>query len=360
MRHANGSRRVPLFIILVCSVLVDTLNTIDHVLLEVAVRHLRGAGLHVTTLPAREADARLKVVGPSGDLTFDVHIKRRVTAASAAFVEPPAREKTLLIAPHVPDSLGELMRELGVQFVDGAGNAYVRRDGLFIDIRGRRRADAPRPNDQGRPLRAFRNTGLRILFVLLANPRMISGGFRDIAHASGASVGTVQWVVKELEGAGFVASDGERRLHRQRELFNQWVNGYTLDLHPRLTLATFDAEDPRWWADADQDLRAAGAQWSGEVAAWHASPRLRPGRAIVYASSVPNRLAVEHRFRKADGPGDVEIRQRFWHLPADGADILVPPPLVYADLIASGEPRQLEAAAHLRGHDAHLRRLDRS
>jgi hypothetical protein len=75
---------------------------------------------------------------------------------------------------------------------------------------------------------------------------------------------------------------------------------------------------------------------------------------------VPSRLAVAHRFRKADGPGDVEIRQRFWHLPADGSDILVPAPLVYADLIASGEPRQLEAAAHLREHDAHLRRLDRS
>jgi hypothetical protein len=331
-----------------------------HDLLEAATRHLREAGLKVTTLPAGRMDGRVTVASPGGDVTFDVRIEQRISAASAALITPAARDRTLLVAPYVQESVAELMRQLGVQYVDGAGNAYLRRDGLFIDVRGRRRSDAPRPNDQGRPLRAFRNTGLRILFVLLANPRMISASYRDIAHASGASIGTVQWVIKELEGTGHVASDGERRLHRQRDLLDRWVNAYTFDLYPRLTLATFDAPDPQWWTDADDDLRATHAQWSGEVAAWRTSPQLRPGRALVYASSTPSRLAIDHRFRKADGLGNVEIRQHFWNLPADPADMVVPAPLVYADLIASGDPRQMEAAAHLREHGAHLRRLDRS
>jgi hypothetical protein len=333
-------------------------------LLEAAMRHLREAGLEVTTLPTRPADegidARVTVAGPSGDVIFDVQITPRVSAASAALIEPAARARTLLVAPYVQESVGELMRQVGVHFVDGAGNVHLRREGLFIDIRGRRRSDAPRPNDQGRPLRAFRNMGLRIVFVLLANPRVISGSYRDIAHASGASVGTVQWVIKELEGAGYVASDAERRLHRQRDLFNRWVNAYTLDLYPRLTLATFDAPDPQWWTGADEDLRAAHAQWSAEVAVWRTFARLRPGSALLYASSTPSQLAINHRFRKAHGSGNVEIRQHFWNLPADPSDIVVPAPLVYADLIASGDPRQVEAATQLREHDSHLRRLDRS
>jgi hypothetical protein len=335
-----------------------------HDLLEAAARHLREAGLEVTTRPTGRAgkgiDARVTVAGPSGEVTFDVQMTSRASAASVALIEPATRDRTLIVAPYVQESVGELMRQLGVQFADGAGNAFLRRNGLFIDVRGRRRSDAPRPNDQGRPLRAFRNKGLRILFVLLVNPRIRSGSYRDIAYASGASIGTVHWVMKELEGTGFVASDGERRLHRQRGLFNRWVSAYTLDLYPRLTLAIFDAQDPKWWAKADEDLRAAHAQWSGEVAAQRTYSLLRPGRALVYASSTPSRLAIDHRFRKADGPGDVEIRQHFWSLHSDPSDIVAPAPLVYADLIASGDPRQLEAAAHLREHDAHLRRLDRS
>jgi hypothetical protein len=67
---------------------------------------------------------------------------------------------------------------------------------------------------------------------------------------------------------------------------------------------------------------------------------------------------MHYRFRKADGDGGVEIRQRFWHLPTDSS-LTVPSPLIYGDLIASGDPRLAEAAADLRENDALLQRLDR-
>jgi hypothetical protein len=69
-------------------------------------------------------------------------------------------------------------------------------------------------------------------------------------------------------------------------------------------------------------------------------------------------MIAEYRLRKAAGEGDVEVRQRFWHLDDRREELTVPTPLVYADLVASADPRQLEAAAHLRGHDDLLRRLD--
>jgi hypothetical protein len=89
-----------------------------------------------------------------------------------------------------------------------------------------------------------------------------------------------------------------------------------------------------------------------------AARRLHPKRAVIYAPDVPKRLATEYRFRRSEGEGSVEVRQRFWLLPADPS-LTVPTPLIYADLVASGDPRLAEAAADLRESDALLQRLDR-
>lgn len=195
---------------------------------------------------------------------------------------------------------------------------------------------------------------------MLCDPLIITAPYRDIANRSGASLGTVQWVVKELERAGYVYSSAHsRQLNRIRDLFNRWVEAYTLDLWPRLTLARLESTDPAWWTKADEALLAEQGQWGGETAAHHLNPHLRPSRAVIYAAEVPQRLVIDHRLRKARDEGNVEIRERFWNFPQP-LSLTVPSPLIYADLIASADPRQLEAAAHLRGHDELLQRLDHS
>jgi hypothetical protein len=54
------------------------------------------------------------------------------------------------------------------------------------------------------------------------------------------------------------------------------------------------------------------------------------------------------------------LRKRFWTIPVLAESDTVPTPLIYADLLADGDPRLIEAAAELRGSDADLRRLDES
>ena len=60
------------------------------------------------------------------------------------------------------------------------------------------------------------------------------------------------------------------------------------------------------------------------------------------------KLVAAHRFR-ADPEGDIEILDQFWHLPInlERGDI-VSPLLVYADLIATLDPRNLDAAKLVR------------
>ncbi len=301
------------------------------------------------------AGARVRMTTPTGRTqVYEVRVKQRVSPAVAA--QAPGAGRTLLVSPHVPESVAELLRQRDVHFVDSAGNIYLRLEGLLVDVRGRKGPPSARPAEPGRPLRAFKASGLRILFMMLADPDMARRNLREIAEALGMSLGTVQWVRKELEEHGYF-DPAERALYRTGDLLDRWVEAYALELFPQLTLGRFEAADPRWWANAGKDLRAEGAQWGGETAAHFLHGRLLPGRAIVYASRIPDGLAGTYRFRKAwAGEGNVEIRERFW--PAQTRELTVPTPLVYADLIASRDPRQLEAAAALREHDDLLRRLD--
>jgi hypothetical protein len=301
------------------------------------------------------------VTGPAGTEIYEGQLKSAVSTGTAAAVRPSTRGRPLVVTSYVPEPVAESLRHQDIHYVDSAGNMFLRGKGLLIDIRGHRRPATVDLAASDRPLRAFKPSGLRVLFVLLAEPGLVNASYRDIARSSGTSLGTVQLVLKELGDGGYVdPGQSVRSLHRTRELFGRWVEAYAFDLHPRLTLARFDAADPSWWTGADDALRAAHAQWGGETAAHFLDRRLRPARAVVYAPEVPRRIALEYRMQKATGEGNVEIRERFWSLPDARTQATVPTPLVYADLIASGEPRLLEAATKLRERDDLLRRLDHS
>lgn len=263
-----------------------------------------------------------------------------------------------MVVDHAIEATAAIWRAQDVHFVDTAGNMYLRWPDLVIDIRGRRRAPAVRDLlTPGRPRAAFKSAGLKVVFMLLCDPKTLRLPVRAAGEASGVAHGTVQNVYRELETTGYL--DGERRtLHRTRDLFNQWVEGYILNLWPRLPLGRFTAPDPSWWTSSDDQLAQLGGQWGGETAAYHHDDHLRPSRAIAYVTSIPRELIAKNRFRKAEGEGDVEFRHRFWNFDAAERPLTVPTPLVYADLIASADPRQHEAATKLRGSDEVLRRID--
>ena len=124
-------------------------------------------------------------------------------------------------------------------------------------------------------------------------------------------------------------------------------------------LATFAVDDTRWWEGADIELADAGVQLGGELAASLLDPHLHPTTATLYAETIPATLIAQRQMRRDEEGGTVPVRRRFWRMP-DDAPRLVPVPLIYGDLAASGDPRQREHADRLRGHDDRLTRLDRS
>jgi hypothetical protein len=92
------------------------------------------------------------------------------------------------------------------------------------------------------------------------------------------------------------------------------------------------------------------------VAAARLTNHLKPAAATIYLEPARAREALatlvqEHRLR-ADPQGTVEILDAFWNLPEvpkkDTPQALVPALLVYADLMATLDPRNLEVAKRIR------------
>jgi hypothetical protein len=300
-------------------------------------------------------DAAIEIEQDGQRFQFLVEVKtvdRAVALATAKQQLEPFGRRGVLVAPYITDELATRCREtLDLHFIDTVGNAYLRVPGLYVFVRGARptRPVAPAMGMPGRGTA----TALRVVFALLCQPRLLNAPYRDIVAAAGVALGAVGWIFFDLQGRGYVAGGPRTRTRRLLEpgrLLEEWVTTYPLKLRPKLTPERFRVPDPAWWRTV---RLPAGALWGGEVAATRLTGDLKPATATIYIDPGMRRpgtaaLVRDHRLR-ADPRGDLEILDTFWHFPPDPTHPdLVPPLLVYADLLATLDPRNLEIATRIR------------
>lgn len=244
-----------------------------------------------------------------------------------------------------------ILRRRGLNAVDVEGNATIRLPGLVIQVEGRRgSADQRSVAPRGR----WGPAGVRALLVILARPGMAGDWrVRDLAEASSVSVGSAQTVLARLRRERYLDDDG---LHRGGQLLDQWVGDFAADSAAHRVLGRFEYR-PAWWHGHEDVLATAGASLGGESAAQAMGLPLRGGTSVMYVAK-PSALrdVVKAARLRRDATGGIIARGRWWQ--SFDATWLAPSPLVYADLLASDEPRQMEVAEELRTADAILRRLD--
>ncbi|MDO8812120.1 MAG: type IV toxin-antitoxin system AbiEi family antitoxin [Gallionella sp.] len=257
----------------------------------------------------------------------------------------------LLVAPRVTTELAEKCRELDLQFIDTAGNAYLHGLGLFVLVKGQRLIegeDIQLAEQQGK--RTGTATNLRAFFALLCKPELLNAPYRDINQAAGVALGTVGWVFFDLNARGYITGGkgkGDRVLLERLRLVQEWVTNYPIKLRPKLNPRRFRAPKTDWWKEVD--ITKYGAQWGAEVAAEKMTGYLRPHTLTIYLHKEQGqknltRMVAEHKLR-ADLQGDIEILDAFWDFEDEKPmPETVPPLLAYADLIATLDPRNLEAA----------------
>ena len=309
-------------------------------------------------------DALIEIEAKGRRLKFLVEAKAidrfEMVTQVRAFWPAHAPAPLLLVAPYITTETAERCREMKLFFLDGAGNAYIELPGFYLFITGKKRTADLHPAKRGR---IANPAALKIVFAILCRPQILAGTYREIAAAARVALGTVGWVMKDLQArkyvvtvrgnypdlAKFLRAEPHRLLDPER-LFREWVGFYPATLRLKLNARRFRAPNREWLEKVD--LRPYGAYWGGEMAAQRMTHYLRPQAATIYALHFPTALIADFRLR-ADERGEVEILDVFWNpeqIPHEPD--LVPPILVYADLMATTEGRNLETAKLI--YDEHI------
>lgn len=182
----------------------------------------------------------------------------------------------------------------------------------------------------------------QIIFHLLQNKGNVDKTIREIAAASGVSVGSVHSTLADLAGRGYIVEDCRKRLLRKRmSLIDRWAQAYADTLKAKLFIGQFiflsAAVKERW----QQIVLPETLSWGGEPAAMLMDGYLQPERWDIYTADKADALIATGRMIPAP-QGDIYVYRRFWQ--GNGT----PPLVVYADLLATEDDRCREAAARIK------------
>ncbi|MDO8272084.1 MAG: type IV toxin-antitoxin system AbiEi family antitoxin [Gammaproteobacteria bacterium] len=302
------------------------------------------------------ADAILEL--PERDMKFHAVIKQRAATLNVGALlqqlsltaEPHER---LLIAGYINPKLATKLKEANVQFIDAAGNAFICRPPIYVNIKGNRKNDEWRPERQTLGT-AFKPTGLKVIFALINDPDLINAPYRRMANIAQVALGNIGLIIRDLASLGFVEEGLNTKLKkiiRLNVLLNKWVEEYPMKLKPKLILGRYTTENPNWYADIDPVDH--GAQWGGELAAYKLTHYLTPKQYVVYLDRGKlNDFLQAAKLKKLNTNNtentEIVVLEKFWqNIEGHLEKSTVPPALIYADLVETGNTRNLEAAERI-------------
>ena len=252
-----------------------------------------------------------------------------------------AENKVILITRYVTPQLADRLKELKVFFMDTAGNMYINIPDMLLFIKGNKTKMLPQ---EEKPVRAFQPAGLQLIYALLCNPGLANKPYRTMAEKANIAHGAVALAVKDLKKLQYLVDMGEkgRKLKNKKELLQRWVNQYAELLRPKLLEGRYKVEDKDWWKN--QDITKYNAQLGGETAAALLTKYLKPEDHTIYIDDNKGKIVLQLRL-KNDPKGNVELLKRFWNFnETNKKKDIVNPILVYADLLATGNNRNIETA----------------
>ena len=281
---------------------------------------------------------------------FQIEIRHQVGRRTIGAIQvcmERLRKPCTLVTRYMTPPLAEEFRRRDIQFLDTAGNMLIRQKKPFVFafVTGRR---IPGIIEERRPVKLFREAGLRVLFVLLCNPEAEKKTYREIADMTGVALGTVSNVFADLKRNGFIRTfRGGRILDRRENLIDAWTEAFPNELKPRLNPRRYITNNKDWWRNID--MTKFDALLGGEPAAAILTGYLHPEAATVYIGKRFFQFARALRLRK-DNHGNILVLDKFWRDAFQTPEHpgLAPPLLVYADLVAADGARNLETAQMIR------------
>jgi len=243
----------------------------------------------------------------------------------------------ILVTRYVNPIIAEELKKAKSMFLDSAGNACLSFGDIFVFIKGNKSTEEIRETYP----KSFNTGDIRMIFTLLNNPVLLQKSYREIALQSKIALGKVGGVLKSLKAKGYLVNlnEQESKLINGKKLLDEWCVAYRERLRAKLKIGNYTAENTHWWKNANMSNKTAC--WGGEVAGAEITGRLQPQTITVYFRGNIGPFILKNKLRRHLS-GNVEILEAFWEI--DGKHRLAPDIVVFADLMTSGNSRNIEIA----------------
>jgi hypothetical protein len=193
--------------------------------------------------------------------------------------------------------------------------------------------------------RAFAKTGLKLVFHLLIQEDLLNLTYREIADRTGVGFGNINFILKDLKEQGFLLPINKDtfKITRKKELLQKWIQAYPVKLRPALLVGTFQFAAPGTYINwRGLPLNPQETCWGGEPAAGLLTNYLQPEQYTLYTTEARGDLMKRYNLAP-NKAGDLTVYLKFWKDAEEGKPT-APPLLVYADLVATGNRRNLQTA----------------
>ena len=280
-----------------------------------------------------------------GDVEYPLEIKGQVQMSMLPKLleQKKAYPKLILAAQEIPEKVKIALKEQQFNYVDASGNLFLNDlPRLYLFNENKSKKAVPLKNKD----LAFTKKGLIVVFHLLSNPDLINEPQRTIQQVSSTSLDTVNKVLASLKAQGFIRKKNEKefRLDLKRNLFLKWIDAYEQRLKPSLFAGRYRFQNLVKESAWHQIELNEASFWGGEPGANLLTNYLQPAVFQLYSTETKVDLMKNYRFIP-DPKGNIYV-----HIPFAENLVTVErtnPLLVYADMIYSGDPRNLEVAERI-------------
>ncbi|WP_339655360.1 type IV toxin-antitoxin system AbiEi family antitoxin [uncultured Maribacter sp.] len=255
------------------------------------------------------------------------------------------RDNPLLVAAdYITPKSKETLKSKGVNYIDSYGNVYLNLKHLKIYIE----------KDNAKPIYnaysdVFTRAGGQILFQLLQNPELINANQEHLADISCVSLGSVSKTIKGLQKEGFAVKwnkEKKYQLVKREELLEKWIALANEKILPSHKIGSYSSVAIEGFKMTHINSNSESC-WGGEYGAKLITNYLSPEK---YSLFTTERADLMRLFRIVpDEEGEISVYKTFWKpksiaFQTNNDNIPTNPLLVYAELIYSGNERNLETA----------------
>lgn len=295
------------------------------------------------TTAQRNLDGQLMLNVNNHHLRFFVEIKNELRNHHLQKIMALNKDYAplMVVAIRLFPKIKEELRFNNIAYLEANGNIFLKQKETTLWIDTNKPVEVDKKTDS----RAFTKTGLKVVFQFLVDETWINRPYRQIAEQTGTGIGNITNIITGLKQEGFLlqVAKNDLKLNNKKDLLNKWITAYERRLKPTLKIGTFrflKNEDFTNWKKLP--IQNGKTWWGGEPAGDLLTNYLRPAELTLYTIETRNDLIKNYRLIP-DEKGNVKAYKKFWQYDEVDYDI-VPPLLIYADLINTNDRRCIETA----------------